>query len=285
MTIKYRCVVGLSIFLTMAINSALANLMITPQRIVFEERQRSASVNLINTSNQTNTYRLHWVQKKQGANGRFIDIPQKSNEVPSASPMLRFSPRQITLSPGEKQTIRIALRRKSGLKNAELRSYLLFQALPSEDEVTFGKRKGSRIKINLLLGFAIPVIVRQGKLNATASISEIKLRKSINKNEYVYGVNLTLKRGGVHTVIGSVKILWKKRKSEKYKQVGILNNVSIYPEAPTIQHFVGLNDFKPSSGYLKISYEGQKEFEGKLLDVREMAITNSDFTIERKDDL
>ncbi|MDH5258741.1 MAG: hypothetical protein OEX07_12070, partial [Gammaproteobacteria bacterium] len=41
--------------------SVWANLMIAPHRVIFEPKQRSVSINLLNTSTTTNTYRLHWV--------------------------------------------------------------------------------------------------------------------------------------------------------------------------------------------------------------------------------
>ena len=276
--------VSLIVLIILITNTAWANLMITPQRVVFEEKQRSASVNLINTTTQTNTYRLHWVQKRQREKGGYQDLPQNSNEVPNASSMLRFSPRQITLAPGEKQTVRISLRRKKGLETGEHRSYLLFQALPNETPAS-ASEKGPKVKINLLLGFAIPVIVREGKINASATISGVVLTKTMDKNKYVYGAQVNLKRSGPHTAIGSIKILWKKTKFEEYKQIGLLNNVSLYPEAPLVQNFVGLPDFKVSSGYMKITYEGQKEFEGKVFDTSETKVTQEDFKLVHRDDI
>ena len=260
--------VCLALLTILMVNTAFANLMIAPQRIVLEERERSASVNLINTAATTTTYRLHWVHKKQKADGQYIDLPPDSNEVPNAASMLRFSPRQVTLAPGEKQTVRIAVRRHKNLNKGEYRSYLLFQALPNKDAVE-NSGKGAKIKIDLLLGFAIPVIVRQGKLNGTADVAQVEIQKTLTKGKTYYGAHITVKRNGSHTTYGSLKVLWKPGLTSRYKQIAILNNVALYPESSSVQYHAGLKNFKPNNGYIKVVYEGRKEYEGKTFDFLE----------------
>jgi len=266
----------------LVINSASANLMIAPQRLVFEERERSASVNLINTSSATTTYRLRWVQKKQAANSRYINLPPDSNEVANATPMLRFSPRQVTLAPGEKQTVRIALRRKKDLNKGEYRSHLLFQALPNKG-IESANQKNAKIKINLLLGFAIPVIVRQGKLNGEAKITDLQIEKSESKGKIFYGARVTIKRKGIHTTYGTLKVLWKPRLVATYKQIAILNNVALYPESSSVQYYTGLKDFKPNNGYMKIIYEGRQEYNGKTFDTLETQINKNKIVATKPD--
>jgi len=273
------CLFVLSILM---INNASANLMLAPQRVVFEERVRSASVNLINTSSSTTTYRLHWVQKKQGADGQYIDLPSNSNEVPNASPMLRFSPRQVTLAPGEKQTVRIALRRNKNMDKGEYRSHLLFQALPKKDNAT-ANNKGAKIKINLLLGFAIPVIVRQGRLNGSAEVTNIKILKSIKDNKTFYGAKVTVKRKGAHTTYGTLKLFWKPRLVSTYQQIAILNNIALYPESSSVQYYAGLKDFKPNNGYMKVVYEGRKEYDGKTFGFLETHLNKKNIQTKKLD--
>jgi len=279
---RMSSLICLFILLQLLISSVSANLMLAPQRVVFGERDRSASVSLINTSNKTTTYRLHWVQKKQTINGDYIDLPSDSNDVPSAAPMLRFSPRQVTLAPGEKQTVRIALRRKQGLTHGEYRSHLLFQALPQENE-NIQSGSGAHIKINLLLGFAIPVIVRQGKLQAQAKINRVEITKTIENGKAFYGARIAVQRSGPHTAYGTLKVHWKSRLNQNYKQVGILNNVALYPENNVIQYHAGLKDFNPTNGQIKVEYIGRKEFEGKEFDIMETRINSRDFKLEQRD--
>lgn len=281
MTIKnISSLVCLTLLSILIMNTASANLMIAPQRVVLEERQRSASVNLINTASTTTTYRLHWVQKKQKTDGQYMDLPADSNEVPNASSMLRFSPRQVTLAPGEKQTVRIAVRRHKNMDKGEYRSHLLFQALPNKDiEVASGK--GAKIKINLLLGFAIPVIVRQGKLNGMANVTKVEIKKTASKGKTFYGAQITVKRKGSHTTYGTLKVLWKPMLTSRYKQIAILNNIALYPESSSVQYYAGLKNYKPNNGYIKVIYEGRKEYEGTSFDFLETKL-NSNHIVTRK---
>lgn len=188
--------------------------------------------------------------------------------MPPAAPMLRFSPRQVTLAPGENQTIRIAVRRKKNLTIGEYRSHLLLQALPNNTTENENDN-GSKIKINLLLGFAIPVIIRQGKLNGTAKITNLEIQKSDNRGKTNYGARITVKRNGAHTTYGTLKILWKPRLISRYEQIAILNNIALYPESSSVTYYVGLKKFKPNNGYMKIIYEGRKEYKGKIFDYLE----------------
>ncbi|MDH3325309.1 MAG: fimbria/pilus periplasmic chaperone [Gammaproteobacteria bacterium] len=281
MNVKIYKTIQLSILTLLTINTAWANLMISPHRVVFEDRDRSASVSLMNTQGKTTTYRLHWVQQKQTSNGKYSDLPSDSNEVPNASSMLRFSPRQVTLAPGEKQTVRISLRRKKGLTEPEYRSHLLFEALPKQDETT-KPGGGSRIKLNLLLGFSIPVIVRQGKLNAQASISNVTLMKTQEKNKgkNYYGARITLQRTGLHSAYGTIKVMWRNRSKNQFEQIGILNNVALYPESNQVTVHVGFKDFKENSGDISISYSGKKEQQGINFDTFKRTITPKDFKLE-----
>lgn len=263
------------------VNTAWANLMIAPHRILFEERQRSATVHLINTSDKTTTYRLGWLKKKQGINGKYIDLPSDNNEIPDAALMLRFSPRQVTLAPGENQTIRIALRRKKVMKSGEYRSHLSFQALPSK-EVSDAPDKGSGFKINVIMSFSIPVIVRQGKLDTSVKISNIELSKTYNKkkNTTHYLASISLNKSGAHSSIGSLIIMWKPNGHPGYIQIGILNNVVNYPEISLVNFSIGLTDFKIGSGIMKVIYKGRKEYEGRTFDEIQTSISPSDFKSE-----
>ena len=45
----------------------------------------------------------------------------------SAADLVRYSPRQVELAPGEVQTVRIQIRKPEGLKDGEYHSHLVFQ--------------------------------------------------------------------------------------------------------------------------------------------------------------
>ena len=120
-----------SICLFSFINSAQASLLVSPIRVAFEGRERSHEIVLINSSSEVKTYRLAWQEKLALPSGGYKDLTaEETVGYPSASKMLRFSPRQVTLKPNERQIVRLGLRRPKDLADGEYRSHLKLEALP-----------------------------------------------------------------------------------------------------------------------------------------------------------
>ena len=66
------------------VGQAQADLFISPLRVVFEGRDRSALVTLVNRSNEANTYRIGWADKTMLNDGSYQDIESypKSQKAP-----------------------------------------------------------------------------------------------------------------------------------------------------------------------------------------------------------
>ena len=94
--------------------------------------------------------------------------------------MLRMSPKQVTLAPNQRQTIKVSLRRPRNLPDGEYRSHLIFKELPtksnSDTEVT-------GIKLNMIMNISMPIMVRQGNTQQTSNIDDIQLFQSKNKGK------------------------------------------------------------------------------------------------------
>ena len=113
---------------------AAGSLLVTPTRIVFEQRDRSAQVTLVNQSDQTSNFRISFIRQNMTEDGEFLPVPEGQDGMFSDS-MIRYSPRQVSLPPGQSQVIRLALRRPADLADGEYRSHMLFQALPDPERV------------------------------------------------------------------------------------------------------------------------------------------------------
>ena len=150
---------------------ALANLLISPTRVTFDERQRSAKVTVINNSDEQRTYRVVWSEKQALPGGGYSNLAQVTEN--SLSPMTRLSPKQVTLAAGEKQTVKIAIRKPKGLQQGEYRSHLLFQALPNGN-----KDQKSGIQINMIMSFSIPVVYREQPEQPNVTITQAKIIKN-----------------------------------------------------------------------------------------------------------
>jgi len=160
------------------IANAGANLMITPTRVVFDERERSKQVTIMNTGNETGNFRISYIRQDMTETGQFEPVEEGEKGMFSDR-MVRYSPRQVTLPPGQSQVIRLMLRKPRDLQDGEYRSHMLFQALPkpsknSIDSVIETNQKGITVEIIPIVGISIPVIVEQGKLSSTVSLSDIR---------------------------------------------------------------------------------------------------------------
>ncbi len=166
------------LFLT---QSAWAELMLHPTRLVFDKNQRAAQIELINNGSTPATYRISLVNRRMLENGQFeaADMPAPGEQF--ADPMLRYSPRQITLQPGGAQTVRVMLRKPAELAEGEYRSHLQFELLPEvEGANSIESRAGGKdigVVLNTLVGASVPVIVRQGATNATVRLSGLALAR------------------------------------------------------------------------------------------------------------
>jgi len=102
------------------ITTARADLTITPWRVVFGPRDRSMTIDLLNMTDHTNTYRLGWLIMKANAAGKYdmISVTDEQKKDPhSVANMVIFSPRQVTIEAHGQQLIRLSLRRLSSLSS------------------------------------------------------------------------------------------------------------------------------------------------------------------------
>ncbi|MCC6072269.1 molecular chaperone [Massilia sp. GCM10020059] len=166
----------------LAAQSAHAELMLHPTRIVFDKNDRAAQVELINNSREAATYRITLVNRRMTEDGRFEPVAAPVAGELFADPMLRYSPRQVTLQPGTAQTVRLMLRKPAVLAEGEYRSHLHFEKLPAAAGSTsieaHGKPGDIGVKLNALVGASMPVIVRHGAVQGTVSLSQLALHKA-----------------------------------------------------------------------------------------------------------
>ncbi len=171
----------LSVFLSTNTYAA-GQLMVSPTRIVFESSERTKQVNLINNGSETGRYRISFVRRKMTEDGKFEAVAENEPGMYSDD-IVRFSPRQVTLQPGQSQTVRLMLRKKHEMKDGEYRSHMLFQSLPdpAATDINQLSDKGSKkltVQLIPVVGITIPVIVRQGELSSTVSLSDLELNQA-----------------------------------------------------------------------------------------------------------
>lgn len=248
-----------------------AGLLVSPTSLTLNDRERSTSLVLINTGDKTTTYRLGWQEKSALETGGYHNLTdEEAKSFPTASGMIRFSPKQVTLKPDERQIIRIAVRRPKGLEDGEYRSHLLLKALPPKipesDNVN-----GINIKLNVVMSYSLPVIVRQGEIEASVTLNSLALEKQTKFPRAI--ITAQLNHSGRNSVTGNMVAYWLPYQGAPEQIVARVNGYTIYPELK--QHKITLTwpDYTPSQGRLRFAFEGVKEFNGVLLAETSIPVT------------
>jgi len=261
------------------VNQAFANLLITPTRVEFSDRDRSAKVSLVNTSKETRTYKIYWREQYQQQDGQYVPFKAGEREFPSANRMIRYSPRQVTLKPGERQHVRLGLRRPKGLEDGEYRSHLVFDAIPNKERLAKVKNKGG-IQLHLNLSFSIPIMVREGKIDVSSSLSNIDLVTRQRDGKIYTGTYIDVERHGKYSTLGNIKIYWKDTPTQPERLIGIQNNIAIYPELAMRRLLVGFKDHPKKSGIMRIIYEGAGEYKGQLFAQKTVNVNALNYRLE-----
>jgi P pilus assembly chaperone PapD len=255
--------------------NAAAQLMVSPTRIVFEGSDRTKQVNLINNGSDTGRFRISFVRRTMLESGQ-IEAADEGEPGMYSDDMVRFAPRQVTLEPGQSQTVRLMLRKKSGLEDGEYRSHLMFQSLPDSatsdiEELASDRAKGVSVQLIPVVGITIPVIVRQGQLHSSAELSDFEIKQS-NTVKGESSLSLKINRTGNESVYGDFRIYFTP-KGGKPLPVGQVNGVAVYTPLERRSIEIKLNPPKGYSlekGELHVTYlkPGEDETSGLLAEAR-----------------
>lgn len=211
--------------------ASYASLLITPLQVVIEGRERSANIVLVNTSQYEVTYRMMWQQlvQVQDKGGYVVDTDAEATHLQDIAV---FTPRQITLKPREKQTIRVAIRRPADLPDGEYKSHLRFRIIDDgKSQVDFQSNEPDssevRVGARVLASYSIPVVYRKGERDVSISIMDPSFQ--INPKTGKMMMELPVERSGTQGVIGVVEAYHKPNGGSE-ELISTLGNSSLYPE-------------------------------------------------------
>lgn len=255
----------ISFLLLLSTAPAFAELMLYPTRIVIEGNQRTAQVQLINNGTESKTYRIALVNQRMSETGSFSDITEPLPGELFANEMVRFSPRQVTLAPGTGQTVRIMIRKPANLAAGEYRSHLLFSQQPdavgaNNIETRQDRKKGIGVMITALIGASIPIIVRQGKLDAEVKLSHLSLQSP----EQTPFLALWMERSGNRSVYGDLAVTFTPKGGAE-TVIARANGVAVYSPNLVRHARLALGNKHITNGSLHVTFQEPAEAGGKLL--------------------
>lgn len=250
------------------INVAYADLLISPTRVSFEERDRTDKVTLINTGKKTRTYRVEWKEQTAGEFGAYG--PVTDPDFKSASKFLRFSPRQVTLGPGERQVVKLLLRRSNDMLDGEYRSHLKFVILPEADDIDSTiPKEGISMKLNLFLSYSIPVIVKQGTARVSTKIDNLIVNTDEKGN---LALRVDMSKSTEFGATGDV-VAYFKDSDNSLIELARLNGINFFHEQETRKvNLVTVANLPNKPGNIIVRYVGIREFVGKVLAEKQFPI-------------
>lgn len=151
-----------------------AELMIAPTRIVLGPNQRSAELVLVNKGTETAAFRLGLENRRMRRDGALEAAESALPGELFAADKLRFSPRQLILEPGARQTIRVTANAPADLAPGEYRAHLRLMSAPTGaggagNEAGDDDRSLS-IQLIAIRSLTIPVLLRVGALDAEVRV-------------------------------------------------------------------------------------------------------------------
>lgn len=241
---------------------AQGDLLVAPTRVILDG-SRGTEVILSNIGSEEATYRIGLELRRMMENGRLVPVDRaEANEAEEAAlGMIRYAPRRITLPPGQPQAVRLAARPGADLPDGEYRVHMSFKAIPRPREVTSQDQQSEGVSIQLIpiYGVTIPIIVRHGRVEAQAAITQ----PSIVQGEEGPELALSISRTGDSSTYGVLEVT----KPGVEEPILLLRGLAVYPELGERQVRVRLSPEQVAnfSGQVRIEYREMPDAGGGLI--------------------
>ncbi len=229
----------------------VADLNVSPKRLVLDQTSRAGAVYVFNRGARPATYEVSLEDRVMTPDGRIRSL-EEAEGVPdaaaaiarakSARSMILFTPHRVTLEGGSSQVVRLRVLRPVDLAAGEYRAHLTVRELPPDTagltaEQAAANEKGAlAIQITTLLAVSLPVIVRQGPPDIRAGIEGVGYAigtapagPSAGQPARIATVSLQLLRQGQSSLFGNVEIR-KVSGGKPGELVGALRGVGVYTE-------------------------------------------------------
>lgn len=181
-------------------------LSVAPIQMLFSPNKSIQTFSVSNRTAQTTVHRLSLSDEVMNADGSLS--PQAEGFAYSAKKMIRFSPNEIILGPGEHQIVRVMIRRPAELAQGDYHTHVLFEeqfneAVKQEAAAASATNEGQfKTKLRTLMTLGVPVMVQHGKLDG--KLEMVGLVGTPKKDEHgnYTPFQVKFKRSGNSTGVG-----------------------------------------------------------------------------------
>ncbi|MEQ8412308.1 MAG: hypothetical protein RIC51_05660 [Erythrobacter sp.] len=185
---------------------ASAELLVAPTRLVLSPQQRSGELVLVNKGDEAAAFRLSVENRRMRDDGSLEAAEEAQPGELFADDKIRFSPRQLVLQPGARQTVRILASTPSSLPEGEYRSHLrlmsapISAARPDADAGRDPEDNSLSIQLVAIRSITVPIILRKGSLDASVTVDAAALSGDAT-NQFI----LRMAREGDRSTYGDLR--------------------------------------------------------------------------------
>lgn len=176
---KFYQVAALATICHLAPLYSQGDLFLSPTRVVFDGRDLTQEVLLLNTGRDSATFTASFIEYHIDSAGNYLPVTDLEETGLYASRYVRVFPRRFALAPNATQTVRLQYVRRQGMQEGEYRSHLFFRMEAGDQKRVpgMGDVTGEDLSISLtaVYGVTIPVLIREGDLSTDAEISDVRL--------------------------------------------------------------------------------------------------------------
>lgn len=260
-----------------------ANLNITPKRVTFDPRRRTATVYIFNQGTTAATFDVALIDRAMLPDGQIVAVSDTDgkpeakpviDKVRSAHGMLLVSPRRATLAPGQGQTIRLRVGSVPQNATGEYRTHLTVTTIPPPNVGTTAEQAAGaapnelRFQITSIFGLSIPAIIRVGEPDVRAAIENAHLEYANVSTDGRADPKRTpimvfdVVRVGANSLFGNVEIRPADKRAET---IGIARGVGVYTEIDRRSMRVPLTRAPGAGEKLEVTFTDDDTSPGKLL--------------------
>ncbi len=193
---------ALAVTLLLAVSPVHAGLDVAPTRLFIDDGERAAALVVINRSDSSRMFRVIVTDTVEHEDGSRELLKTPGSEPHHAASMIRYAPRQATIAPGERQTVRLQVRRPPDLDEGEYRARVIVQTLPPAPPPS-GPGEGDdgdgvTIRIETLFAVSLPIAITHGQPRAEVSLEAARATED--------GLEIVVGRSGDRSVYGGLTL-------------------------------------------------------------------------------
>lgn len=226
--------------------TGVANLNISPRRVIFTPRERSAAVYIFNQGTAPLIVDVALVDNVMLPNGEIIPLPEAerrggeaqeyAKRVSLAKDAIIVTPTRLTLPAGSGRTVRLRAQMPEGA-GAEVRTHLTVTSIPPPNagltaEQAADLRDGElQFSVQTIFGVSIPLFIREGDSTVSASFGAITFDQDPPSEALPNGqpvMVVPVRREGNRSIFGNIEV--RSGTARDAEMIGAARGIGVYTE-------------------------------------------------------